>query len=194
VGLCVFGNLALEAARQLRAEGETVELVVLNDSLPPGYREDMPWLKRQMHAWRVRAQDLELDVQRIQRGERTAGEVIASYTILRQLKLVQLGAKLHVLRPSVIEDVRRLENRWFTDYCLHSQSYYRPAPYDGDVLILRSEEASLGHLYAADLGWDYRITGRVNALQCPGMHAEMFRVAGSEVMAKAIIERTRPRR
>jgi len=185
-GLCVYGALSLEAARQLRAEGEHVELVVLNDSWRPGYREDMPWADRKERAMRVRAHHLRLDARRVRRGEVTAGEVIAGMRSLKHLGVVQLGLRLGLLQADVDQSVLRLENWWFTEYLLRIQSHFRPEPYPGNVLVMRSREPLTGRLFAHDLGWGPYVTGQLQVAHCPSMHAEMYRPAGSRAMADAI--------
>jgi len=185
-GLCVFGALSLEAARQLRAEGEHVELVMLNDSWRPGYREDMPWTDRKERALRVRAHNVWIDTGRVQRGEATASEILAGMSSLKRLGLVQLGLHLGLLQANVDQSILRLENRWFTDYLLRIQSGFRPEPYPGEVVVMRSREPMTGRLFAHDLGWGPYVSGQLHVVDCPGMHSEMYRPAGSRAMADAI--------
>jgi hypothetical protein len=54
-GYCVLSAMALEAAHQMRREGDTVELVILNDPWRPGHRESMPWYDKILRRFRSAA-------------------------------------------------------------------------------------------------------------------------------------------
>lgn len=187
MGLCVLGTLALEVAQQLRADGEAVELVVLNDAWAPGYVESLSWYQRRASAWLERAHNVRLDVERMRRGQKTPSEFVANYSIVRRLKLVDAGVKLGVLAKDTAELHLRLENRWYTDHLRAARGKYQPDPYYGDVLVVRSDEALRGRYFARDLGWSQFVKGRLEVIDCPGMHAEVYQRAGSEVMARAIL-------
>lgn len=188
MGLCVLGAMSLEAAHQLRREGETVELVVLNDSWCPGYREMMPWYDRQLRMMQVRADNIPRDFRKAMRGETSMVAFLKQYRIVRWLRIADLALKLGLIHGNASEHLIS-ENRWYIEYLLAQQARYRPAPYDGDVQIFRSDQVLNGRLFAWDLGWQPVVTGKLKVTEVPGMHDQIFRSAGAAVIGKQLRER-----
>jgi thioesterase domain-containing protein len=188
MGLCVLGSLSLEAAHQLRREGETVELVILNDSWCPGYRESMPWYDRQLRKLQVRADNIPRDFRKAMRGEISMAKYLKQYRLIRWFGIADLALKLGLIKGGASEHMIA-ENRWFTDYLLAQQVRYRPAAYDGEVQVFRSAQALKGRLFAEALGWKPVVTGNLVVTGVPAMHDEMFRTAGSAVIGKQLRER-----
>ncbi len=188
MGHCVLGAMSLEAAHQLRREGETVELVILNDSWCPGYRESMPWYDRQLRKMQVRADNIPRDFRKAMRGETSMVAFLSQYRIVRALRIAQLALKLGLIRGNASEHIIS-ENRWYIEYLLAQQAQYRPAPYDGDVQVFRSGQVLNGRLFAWDLGWHQAVTGKLVVTEVPGMHDQVFRAAGASVIGKQLRER-----
>ncbi|WP_144153914.1 condensation domain-containing protein [Paraburkholderia sp. BCC1885] len=188
MGHCVLGSLALEAAHQLRREGETVELVVLNDSWCPGYRESMPWYDQQLRQMQVRADNIPRDFRKAMRGELSMVTFLKQYRLVRWLGIADLAHKLGLIKGNASEHIVS-ENRWYIDYALAQQARYRPASYDGDVQIFRSAQVLNGRLFARELGWRPVVTGKLVVTDVPGLHDQIFRAAGAAVIAKQLRER-----
>jgi thioesterase domain-containing protein len=160
MGLCVLGAMCVEAAHQLRREGETVELVILNDSWCPGYRELMPWYDKHLRKLQVRADNIPRDFRKAMRGETSMVAFLNQYRIVRSLGIATLALKLGLIKGSASEHLIA-ENRWYIEYLLDQQTRYRPALYDGDVQIFRSAQVLKGRLFADDLGWQPVVTGKL---------------------------------
>ena len=188
MGHCVLGSLSLEAAHQLRREGETVELVVLNDSWCPGYRESMPWYDQKLRKMQVRADNIPRDFRKAMRGETSMVTFLKQYRIVRWLGIADLALRLGLIKGNASEHMVS-ENRWYIEYLLAQQARYRPAPYDGDVQIFRSGQVLKGRLFAWDLGWQPVVGNRLVVTEVPGMHDQIFRPAGSAVIGKQLRER-----
>ena len=188
MGHCVLGALSLEAAHQLRRDGETVELVILNDSWCPGYREMMPWYDQQLRKMQVRADNIPRDFRKAMRGEISMVAFLNQYRIVRLLGIAKLALKLGLIKGNASEHLVS-ENRWYIEYALAQQARYRPAPYDGDVQIFRSAQVLNGRLFARDLGWQPVVTGKLVVTEVPGMHDQIFRPAGAAVIGQQLRER-----
>ena len=185
MGLCVLGAMCLEAAHQLRREGETVELVIFNDSWCPGYREVMPWYDKQLRKLQVRADNIPRDFRKAMRGETSMVAFLNQYRIVRTLGIAKLALKLGLIKGSASEHLIA-ENRWYIEYLLEQQTRYRPAPYDGEVQIFRSAQVLNGRLFARDLGWASVVTGKLVVTDVPGLHDQIFRPAGTAVSGKQL--------
>lgn len=188
MGHCVLGALALEAAHQLRREGETVELVVLNDSWCPGYRESMPWYDRLLRKIRVRADTIPRDFLQAWRRETSMVVFLKQFRTVRWFRLLQLGSRLGLFRNDGPNN-ELAENLWYIGHLRLQQERYRPAPYDGEVQVFRSAQALKGRLFAWDLGWHQVVTGKLVVTELPCMHDQMFRPAGAAAIGKQLRER-----
>ncbi|MHA6316570.1 condensation domain-containing protein [Altererythrobacter sp. CAU 1778] len=186
-GLCVMGALAIEAARILQSEGETVELVVLNDSYRPGYRERMGWLDRQQRAWQVRYLTTAKLLKRMRSGELSFAQVMANYRIARALGLPRLAARFSGGPVGPEPDAMVDGSRWFPEtVLLPSQADFVPEPYRGRVVMFRSEDVPNGRLFPKDFGWSGYIDGPFEIVECPGTHDTMFRDAGASVIGAVV--------
>ncbi|RQM45563.1 condensation protein [Paraburkholderia bannensis] len=188
MGYCVLGAMALEAAHQMRREGDTVELVILNDSWRPGYRESMPWYDKILRKIQVRSDDIPRDFRATRRGEMSMIHFLQQFRTVRWFRLIQIGLKLGLLKQDPGGNVVD-ENLWYgrnIGYLREQQARYRPAPYDGNVQIFRSAQVLKGRLFANDMGWGDVVTGKLVVTEVPGMHNQMFRAAGSAVMGEQL--------
>lgn len=195
MGHCVLGAMALEAAHQLRREGETVELVILNDSWAPGYRESMPWYDRLLRKAQVRMDDIPRDFRLAKRGETSMIDFLQQFRTVRWLRLTKLALKFGLLKnegPAGQAADRIDDNLWYgrqIGYLRDQQARYRAATYDGDVQIFRSAQVLKGRLFAWDMGWLRTVPEKLVITEVPGMHNQMFRSAGAAVMGKQLRDR-----
>ncbi|MCX5539936.1 condensation domain-containing protein [Paraburkholderia sp. CNPSo 3076] len=191
MGYCVLGAMALEAAHQLRREGETVEHVILTDSWCPGYRETMPWYDRLLRKAQVRMDDIPRDFRLARRGEMSMIAFLQQFRTVRWLRLTQLAVKFGLLKNDSANNMID-DNLWYgrnIGYLREQQVRYRPKPYDGNVQIFRSGQVLKGRLFAHDMGWGEVVTGKLVVTEVPGMHNQMFRAAGAAVMGKQLLDR-----
>ncbi|WP_051481140.1 condensation domain-containing protein [Paraburkholderia nodosa] len=191
MGYCVLGAMALEAAHQLRREGETVELVILTDSWCPGYRETMPRYDRLLRKLQVRMDDIPRDFRLARRGEMSMIAFLQQFRTVRWLRLTQLAVKFGLLKNDSANNMID-DNLWYgrnIGYLREQQVRYRPKPYDGNVQIFRSGQVLKGRLFAHDMGWGEVVTGKLVVTEVPGMHNQMFRAAGAAVMGRQLLDR-----
>lgn len=174
-GHCVFGSLAFEAARQLQREGEEISLVAVFDTWAPAYRETMPWHDRQLRRLQLRINAYANRVRQFGRGEIGVREIVW-LPILRRLGM---GPKLPPKIP--------LPGSWFDKHLQTSFVEYRPNPYDGDLLVIRSQEAMRGRLFDARMGWAPLVAGELRNVDVRGMHLDMFRPPFVDDVAAAML-------
>jgi thioesterase domain-containing protein len=162
-GHCVYGVLAFEVARQLQRMGEKVLLVALFDSWAPGYREDMS-----PHDQKLRKRQLSMNTYAERLSQYRRGEIglneIARKPILRRLGLI---------KPD--PEPEKLPYQWFDDYLRAAAARYRPTPYDGEVIIFRSEETLRGRLFDERMGWGPLVAGDLKKVEVSSAHLDMFR-------------------
>ena len=165
-GHCVFGVLAFEAARQLQRLGEKVALVALFDSWGPGYRETMSKWDRMLRRQQLRLHRYGDRLKKFRRGEATLDDLV------RKPILFHTG----LLPPEPGGPHRQaLEGEWFDDYLYNAVAHYRPSPYDGDVILFRSNEPLRGRLFDERMGWGPVVSGNLKKVDIDSGHFDMFR-------------------
>lgn len=162
-GHCVYGTLAFEAARQLRTMGETTKLVVLFDSWAPGYREDMSQLDRRLRQLKIDTVEHKKRLEQYRKGE-VGLDAIVRKPILRRLGLLAPEPATEKSPDLMLDDA-------VTD----AAKTYRPEPYDGDVVLFRSQETLRGRLFDDLMGWAPLVSGSLVKVEVESAHQDMFR-------------------
>lgn len=185
-GFCIYGAVAIEAARILRSEGEEVPLVILNDTYRPGFREHMSFLDRQIRKWVVRVDTFRALHKRVRSGELTVAQWIDNYRILRALRITRLMHRLGIGAAGEPRDALQDNNRWFAEEVLFPSQYEMAfEPYPGDVLLFRSAEMTASRLFPRDFGWGGFVDGQLFIVDVPGTHDTIFRPEGAAVIGPA---------
>ncbi len=164
-GHCVYGVLAFEAARQLQRMGEKVALVALFDSWAPGYRESMSRWDQMLRRQQLRLHRYGERLRRFRKGEVGLDEIV------RKPVLFHLG----LLPPEPGPARQSRPGEWFDDYLYDSVTCYRPTPYEGDVVLFRSNEALRGRLFDEQMGWGPLVAGNLKKVDVNSGHFDMFR-------------------
>jgi thioesterase domain-containing protein len=173
-GHCVYGALAFEAARQLQTMGETTTLVALFDSWAPGYREDMSPLDRKLRQFKIDTVEHVKRLEQYRRGE-VGLDAIVRKPILRRLGL--LGPEP---APEKSSDLV------FDDVVTDAAKTYRPAAYDGDVILFRSQETLRGRLFDDLMGWGPLVSGNLVKVEVDSAHQDMFRDRPARAIAAVL--------
>lgn len=169
VGMSSGGNVAIEAARQLRAVGTPVELVVLLDSAPRS-----PQLTHGRRFGSAAARSISRGTSaRSAQGRRTS-------TAHRALWVARLGAKRIRVRlraltagwPAVGGQRRR---RAFYDLVTLALGRFEQADYEGDVLVVRATHPDPDHPWnqVPDLRWGDYVSGRLEVVTMTCRHADL---------------------
>jgi thioesterase domain-containing protein/acyl carrier protein len=160
-GFCIGGNIALEVARRLRAEGEEVPVVfpVWSSADEPVVRsslEDETMLM--IHALAGGVNVLEtVDLDEL-RGLSTDERLVA---------VISAAARERRLRPDTadLEQARRYLRVFRAN--AHAVGYYTHEPYDGDVVLLQpAEDPAITP--GDDFGWRKVVAGRFAIAPIPG--------------------------
>lgn len=162
-GHCVYGTVAFEAARQLQTMGETTTLVALFDSWAPGYREDMSPLDRKLRQLRIDTVEHKKRLEQYRRGE------VGLDAIVRKPILRRLGRLGPEPAPEKSPDLQ------FDDLVTDAAKAYRPEPYEGDVILFRSQETLRGRLFDELMGWGPLVSGNLVKVEVDSAHQDMFR-------------------
>jgi thioesterase domain-containing protein/acyl carrier protein len=168
LGHCSFGLIAFEVARQLCAAGKTVLAVVMFDSWVPGYTASLPRAHRFLIRLLSRYQVHRNRFKRILGREITFRQSITTYQSIRAISrlLLRLGLTSAVRETVPDED-------WYLTDAIRARGSYNPGKYDGDVLLIASDDCARGRLFDPELGWRKLVTGRIGVHWVGGYHMTM---------------------
>jgi thioesterase domain-containing protein len=190
MGHCIFGAVALEAAQQLRRAGDDVSLVVMLDTLAPGYVEDMPWYDRVLRKLQLLRSSgryfLEL-LGKLNRGELALASVLFQYGFIRRNGVFRFLEGLGIIKPvqHTPEDYAEIV---FGNHLLDARRAYRLRPYAGDVLQFRAETARDGRLFDKGFGWSRWVAGTYDVIDVPSDHFNMLRTPAADVIGRRVSE------
>jgi thioesterase domain-containing protein len=190
VGHCIFGAVALEAAQQLRRAGDDVSLVVMLDTLAPGYVEDMPWYDRVLRKLQLLRSSGRYFLElwgKLNRGELALASVLFQYGFIRRNGVVRFLEGIGVVKPvkHTPEDYAEIV---FGNHLLDARRAYRLKPYAGDVLQFRAETAREGRLFDKGFGWGRWIAGTYDVIDVPSDHFNMLRTPAADVIGRRVAE------
>lgn len=159
------GSIALEVARKLQQEGESVQFLAMLDGFAPGFKESASRIKRiSYHLRKLK-----------QQGWSYLKHKLVETTI-------RAGLKAHVGQNLVskIGGIRsELRDSAFKNYI--------PRPYQGEVVLFRARERPAFEADMDDLGWAKFIRKLVVHEVC-GDHFGMLKTGNVEALANILVE------
>ena len=186
-GWCIHGIIAFEAARQLRAVGEQVALVILFNwhlPAPPDASElaASKWrLKLLIRKLRYHT-DMLLEAPprelRSYLSERADGML---FKLRRKSVQTRYSART---RLGLVADVAPHEAIMVDQLAALT---YRPGPYDGDVLLIRPVDRPGRSDTDLAVGWDEVVTGRLEIFEAAGDHRSMFHAPNVDKLAARVL-------
>ncbi|MCR9212907.1 MAG: SDR family NAD(P)-dependent oxidoreductase [Proteobacteria bacterium] len=160
------GNIAYEMAQQLVASGETVDQIILFDTLSADALIDPPGLLRRL--WEIRHWGIK-DV--LSWPKRKIENYIAQ-AIFKKSNLTKV-VEDHVAAGERIP-AELIEHRMTTNY-VQAEHNYEPKPYDGDIVILRALKVKTEFLAVGrNLGWDNLVSGEITVYDFNCNHFDMM--------------------
>lgn len=193
VGHCVFGALAFEVAQQLRRDGETVSMVVMLDTLAPGYVEDMPRRDRTLRKLSMAHYSVihffEL-LGKVRRGEMSTAGLLFQYGFIRRNGLARVLERAG-LAEKVDDGSEDYAQIVFGNQLLDARRRYRCSPYDGDVIQFRAMTAREGRLFDRGFGWSRILRGRYEIVVVPSDHFNMMKEPSATVVGQVLSQRLR---
>jgi len=163
-GLSFGGMLALEMARQLRDQGESVPFLGLFDTWAPGYPRYRPlWRRALAHLATLARLPAREGREYVQVRLRALG----SFTSRRSAMALRLAAAA-LGRPSPAAAFA-LEGPY-----LWALREYAPRPYSGPITLFRALGQPVGCVHDPTNGWAGLARGRLEVHEVPGEHASLI--------------------
>jgi acyl transferase domain-containing protein/thioesterase domain-containing protein len=193
-GYCFGGHLALEIAHLLRAQREEVGLIVMISSatsLFPVYKLGTTRMQRKWFAimdrlvleWEgLSEQPFKKKFPYLMTRAKRMGD-LAWMKIETMLDRDTAGSRVPLKKHSLVyhlEQIAKANDR--------SWARYRPKPYDGRVLFLRTRRQQMGIQPDPLLGWGGVLTGEVQVHELPGLPQTVLHGPNVREIARIILE------
>jgi phthiocerol/phenolphthiocerol synthesis type-I polyketide synthase E len=193
-GYCLGGCLAIEAARQLRAQKEEVSLVTLincSTSEYPKYLPETNSVRRWLFSCSARL-GFEWGELAGKAYPRKLAHLLARsrrFGDLARAKAEMFLDKWPALRSRLLKK-HSLIYYWELLAMAHYSAWvaYQPKPYDGKVLFIRAQKQPRGIYPDPLLGWAEKLTGKVTVHEIPGVQQTILSEPNVGIVASLLDE------
>ena len=188
-GWCREALLAYEIAQRLRAQGHEVGLVMMFDTWVPGFLarfsgKEARRARSSFEIERIRVHARNLKETSLSGAVRYALEQLGTI-IVDRIRYTKLG--LHRLLGLEVGAKKSTSTENQDDILLIAVKSYRPKPYDGRVLLFRSDKYRTWRYWDANLGWAH-LVANLKVFAVPGVHDSMLTGPHCPSIARAITE------
>ncbi len=182
-GWCAHGLLAYETARQLQAQGQEVAQLLLLETVNPVRMKQYNGWKRLIARTQLKFHLLKFEYAYLQQLNSTqtrnyiAGRTAQKITRIRQsLRRVLKATKFY---PE-LEDPAAGNP---LDVLYAASAKYRPKPYSGPVVLIRSTQRTFGFGHVLDLGWSEILEQNLEICETPGNHYTIYMEPNVDALA-----------
>ncbi len=182
-GWCAHGLLAYETARQLQAQGQEVAQLLLLETVNPVRMKQYNGWKRLIARTQLKFHLLKFEYAYLQQLNSTqtrnyiAGRTAQKITRIRQsLRRVLKATKFY---PE-LEDPAAGNP---LDVLYAASAKYRPKPYSGPVVLIRSTQRTFGFGHVLDLGWSEMLGQNLEICETPGNHYTIYMEPNVDALA-----------
>ncbi|MGH9444723.1 MAG: hypothetical protein ACRD3O_03225, partial [Terriglobia bacterium] len=188
---CFGGLLALEAAQQLSAAGEEVALVVLIQTINPGFVRFKPGMSVARRWWYRTAKRIDLERENlsyrgpgyiIERGRR-ALDIARTRTTIAFDHAIGNGhhRRGDVSIPYILESLGIEQEK--------ARRKYVPRQYNGDVVLFRASKQLAGLTIDDSLGWSRVLDGNLKICEVPGHQQNLLSEPNVTILARELAAR-----
>ena len=184
-GWCAHGLLAYETARQLQAQGQEVAQVVMLETANPLRRKQYGGWKRAIARAQLKFHLLKFELAYMrqlngpQARDYMAGRV--RQKLMRMKKSLRRTWKIP--SPSGNEN---LGSGNPLDALYAAAARYSPKPYEGSVVLIRSQQHTYGFGGVLDLGWQELLGKNLEIYETPGNHYTIYMHPNVDALAHKI--------
>jgi thioesterase domain-containing protein len=179
-GYCFGGNVAYEMARQFKAKGEEIAVLLLLDAAPAnaGYERIVWWKPSYAFSFARNAAYWLQDFTRLPAKDRQRFFARKARSFGRKIIRKITGRRVAVENvdlEEVIDPEHFPENElklWKTH--LHALEHHVQQPYSGSVVLMRTRGQPLLSSLEEDFCWGKLVQGRVDVVLVPGSHENIF--------------------
>ena len=183
-GWCAHGLLAYETARQLREQGCEVAQVVLLEAVNPVRMKQFSGWKRTIARTQLKLHLLKFEFAYLrQLNSSQTRDYLAGRTSRKLARIRQSIRALFRKADFFSED---LGSGNPLDLLYSAAASYRPEPLDAPVVLVRSQQRTIGFGQVLDLGWSDVLGGNLEICETPGNHYTIYMPPNVDALAHKI--------
>jgi non-ribosomal peptide synthetase component F/thioesterase domain-containing protein len=185
-GWCDHGLLALETAQQLRAQGQEIALLVMLETRRPGRSMEDPGWKRFISRMHLKLHLLKFEYAYLQQlGGAQARNYISGRLERKALRMKESLSKVLGRDERIAASTEKSP----VDALYAAATHYRPKPYEGRVVLIRSKERAFGFARDPRLGWGTLLGNDLEICEVPGNHYTFYMEPNVGTLAREITAR-----
>jgi thioesterase domain-containing protein/acyl carrier protein len=188
-GWCSHGLLALEAAQQLRGQGEDVAFVVMLETVNPEVLRRRTPVVRMVRTAQLKMNLLEFEYAYVRTLPRERARDYISGRVRRKMSKLQRSFSGSGDHTPV--DPHDADEKNLLEVLYAAATNYRPRRYDGSVALVRSRKTLFGIPDRPPLGWDASLCPNLEVCESDGNHYTMYIEPNVECLAQQMSARLR---
>jgi thioesterase domain-containing protein/acyl carrier protein len=182
-GWCAHGLLAYETARQLQAQGQEVAQLLLLETVNPVRMKQYNGWKRSIARAQLKFHLLKFEYAYLQQLNSTQTRNYIAGRTARKIGRIRQSL-IRVLRATKfypeLEDPAAGNP---LDVLYAASAKYRPKPYSGPVVLIRSTQRTFGFGHVLDLGWSEILGKNLEICETPGNHYTIYMEPNVDALA-----------
>jgi len=182
-GWCAHGLLAYETARQLQAQGQEVAQLLLLETVNPVRMKQYNGWKRSIARAQLKFHLLKFEYAYLQQLNSTQTRNYIAGRTARKIGRIRQSL-LRVLKATKfypeLEDPAAGNP---LDVLYAASAKYRPKPYSGPVVLIRSTQRTFGFGHVLDLGWSEILGKNLEICETPGNHYTIYMEPNVDALA-----------
>jgi thioesterase domain-containing protein/acyl carrier protein len=182
-GWCAHGLLAYETARQLQAQGQEVAQLLLLETVNPVRMKQYNGWKRLIARTQLKFHLLKFEYAYLQQLNSTQTRNYIAGRTARKIGRIRQSL-LRVLKATKfypeLEDSAAGNP---LDVLYAASAKYRPKPYSGPVVLIRSTKRTFGFGHVLDLGWSEILGKKLEICETPGNHYTIYMEPNVDALA-----------
>jgi len=182
-GWCAHGLLAYETARQLQAQGQEVAQLLLLETVNPVRMKQYNGWKRSIARAQLKFHLLKFEYAYLQQLNSTQTRNYIAGRTARKIGRIRQSL-IRVLKATKfypeLEDPAAGNP---LDVLYAASAKYRPKPYSGPVVLIRSTKRTFGFGHVLDLGWSEILGKNLEICETPGNHYTIYMEPNVDALA-----------
>jgi len=180
-GWCAHGLLAYETARQLQAQGQEVaQLLLLETANPVRMKQYQGW-KRAIARAQLKFHLLKFECAYVQQLNSTQTRNYIAGRMSQKLARIKRSMRRIFRGANFYSDDLASGNP--LDILYAASAAYRPKPYQGRVVLIRSQQRTFGFGQVVDLSWAEILGENLEICETPGNHYTIYMQPNVDALA-----------
>jgi len=182
-GWCAHGLLAYETARQLLAQGQEVAQLLLLETVNPVRMKQYSGWKRSIARAQLKFHLLKFEYAYLQQLNSTQTRNYIAGRTARKIGRIRQSLRRVLKATKFYPELEDPAAGNPLDVLYAASAKYRPRPYSGPVVLIRSTQRTFGFGHVLDLGWSEILGANLEICETPGNHYTIYMEPNVDALA-----------